>query len=83
MVVAGLLTGIQNDAPILDYEILATQALGDYKVEGQYNTSKVCCLLLINHDLDCEKKSYLVTRSFLCDVSEIGISDPSHIVGTK
>jgi hypothetical protein len=42
MVVAGLLTGIQNDAPILEYEILATQALGDYKVEGQYNTSKVC-----------------------------------------
>jgi len=41
MVVAGLLTGIQNDAPILEYEILATQALGDYKVEGQYNTSKV------------------------------------------
>ncbi len=41
MVVAGLLTGIQNDSPILDFEIMATQANGEYKIDGSYNTSQV------------------------------------------
>jgi hypothetical protein len=41
MVVAGLLTGIQNDAPILDFEIMATQANGEYKIDGSYNSSQV------------------------------------------
>ena len=44
MVVAGLLTGIQNDAPVLEYEIMATQALGDFKIDGKYNTSQVLLL---------------------------------------
>jgi hypothetical protein len=41
MVVAGLLTGIQNDATVLDYEIIAEQANGHYKVDGMYDSSKV------------------------------------------
>ena len=47
MVVAGLLTGIQNDAPVLEYEIMATQALGDFKIDGKYNTSQVLFLLFL------------------------------------
>ena len=47
MVVAGLLTGIQNDAPVLEYEIMATQALGDFKIDGKYNTSQVLLLLFL------------------------------------
>ena len=41
LVVAGLLSGVQSDAPILDYEIEALQANGDYKVKGHFNGSKV------------------------------------------
>jgi len=41
MVVAGLLSGVQSDAPILDYEIEALQAHGDYKVKGHFNRSQV------------------------------------------
>ena len=57
MVVAGLLTGIQNDAPVLEYEILATQSTGDYKVDGKYNSSQVCLKFVFTY--------YIVESPFL------------------
>ena len=47
MVMAGRLTthDFQSDSPpthtndLIEYEILATQAVGDYQIDGQYNTS--------------------------------------------
>ena len=53
MVVAGRLTthDFQSDSPthtndLIEYEILATQAIGDYQIDGQYNTSSKVRLLL-------------------------------------
>lgn len=67
MVVAGRLTthDFQSDSPpthtndLIEYEILATQAIGGYQIDGQYNTSSKVSFALI-------LKKYWVRAHFRC-----------------